>query len=135
MDAALRVLQTVLTVPPPGNSFLYLIHFTEKRHHAQHYLGSSIALLDRLRDHANGQGARLTRALWEDAEDWHVAALFIPRNPLHDSIRDLEKEAKKRHNGKAYCPICHTNPNIPPGTVDYPCPIITANSLRKDSQT
>jgi hypothetical protein len=134
MDAKLSVFKTVLTVPPQGNQFLYLIHFEHKRHHAQHYLGSSIDLIGRLTDHANGQGARLTRALWEDSEAWTLAAVFVPRNPNYDNVRDLERIAKMRHNGKAYCPLCHDNPKLPPGTLDYPCPLLNSQLLRKDFQ-
>lgn len=132
MDAAKLLFCTVPTVP--RSKWLYLIHFDRPRAHALHYLGSSVELEQRLSQHANGQGARLTRALWEDSQHWQLAALFIPKDPTA-SIRELERKSKQRHNAKAYCPICQANKNrSPQGTVQYPTPILTSHDLRKDTK-
>lgn len=103
----------------PGEKCIYLIHFSFFRAHARHYLGSSRGLMARLAAHANGRGSRITRALWEDGEDWQLAALYVPRNPQAD-IRQIEANAKKRHSGGDYCPLCHADCVAPKGTISYP---------------
>lgn len=126
--------------------FLYLIHFAEKRHHAQHYLGCSYNLYERLVAHANGRGAKLTKALWEDKQDWQLAAIFIPKPSMKCGIFELETRAKQRHNSIAYCPVCQHSQDgsteqhrdrthlCPPGTLQYPLPFqVSATLLRKDS--
>lgn len=117
----------------PSGPFLYLIHFDHKRFHAGHYLGSSVQIIDRLTDHANGHGACLTRALWEAAEHWQLAALFIPTDS-RDSIRDLERRAKRRKSAADYCPLCRDNWTSPIGTVSFPVPPISSQGLRKKQQ-
>lgn len=114
--------------------FVYLIHFTEKRHHAGHYLGCSYALFERLAAHANGRAARLTKALWEDAQDWQLAALFLPKPHTARSIFELEKMAKARHSSADYCPICKPGGLhvAPPAMIEYPLPVpVSAHELRK----
>lgn len=117
--------------------FLYLIHFAQRRHHAQHYLGSSYNLYERLAAHARGHGARLTKALWEDDQEWTLAALFIPKPTSARSIFELEKQAKQRHQASAYCPICCKSDQLniaPAGTMQYPIPFhVSASELRKES--
>lgn len=113
--------------------WLYLIHFTEPHFHARHYLGSSEEVLERIERHANGQGARITRALWLGGEEWTLAALFRPRNPAA-SIRDLERRAKKRKSAKDYCPLCTRNFISPPGCVRYPTPAIGSLDLRRSTE-
>ena len=109
---------------------LYLLHFDRPHHHAQHYLGSTVELTRRLIDHANGNGARLTEVLMECDEHWTLAALFIPRPGLPTSIRELERNAKRRHSSRSYCPKCNTNHISPPGTVQYPTLAKSAQDLR-----
>lgn len=103
----------------PSVPFLYLLHFDVPRHHARHYLGSSDQLESRLAAHATGRGARLTRALWEEGEQWTLAAIFALL-PHRTSGRDTERMSKKRHNAKAYCPLCTRNHRSPTGTVQFP---------------
>lgn len=109
-------------------AIVYLIHFDEARAHARHYLGSSTRPLERLADHANGKGARLTEVLFEDQQGWTVAALFQPKNP--DDLRKIESSAKRQKNACKYCPICSKNPIAPKGTLSIPFQPITAHQLR-----
>lgn len=110
--------------------FIYILHFDQYRHHARHYTGSSIRLLERLHNHAAGQGAAITRALWEHDEHWTLAAIYVPRTEEHD-IRHIETEIKRRHDGPAYCPICDRDGPNPPGCIQYPHPPITSRQLRQ----
>lgn len=122
------LLKTVLTVRKPC---LYLIHFLEKRNHAGHYLGSSYQLIARLTDHANGDGARLTQVLWEDDQDWILAAIYVPRRAVLD-VRLLESEAKKRHCSVDYCPFCRETHGVPRGCIQYPTPLnVSSLTLRR----
>jgi predicted GIY-YIG superfamily endonuclease len=108
---------------------IYLLHFDAARHHARHYLGSTDALEDRLRRHANAQGAKLTQALARDGEHWTLAAVFAPNATTTASLRTLERRAKRRHNGAEYCPICNQRNAVPPGTIQLPTPNMTSRNL------
>jgi hypothetical protein len=106
---------------------LYLLHFTVPRFHARHYLGSSYELLNRLQSHATGQGACLTRALFEDQETWTLAAVYVPRSTCTMTIRELERLAKQRKNGSMYCPLCFPDDfYIPEGCIEFPAPHFTS---------
>lgn len=121
------------TTWPP---FLYVIHFDHKRHHAQHYMGASNNLFQRLKDHATGRAAKLTKALWEDSEEWELAAIYKPKPTVTTPIFDLETKAKRAHATITFCPLC--NPlfyHAPPGTLRYPVPFsIRSNHLRTDTK-
>lgn len=111
--------------------FVYLLHFTKKRAHAQHYLGASYQLFERLHRHADGRGAAITRALWHDDEDWTLAALFVPKPRCSRSIFELETQAKRRHSSRDYCPLCLKQNLAPAGMMQYPIPFpISAADLR-----
>lgn len=101
-------------------SFLYLLHFDQRLHHAGHYLGSSEHLIARLARHDDGTGARLTQVLVEKGITWHVSGLWVPHQacPLH--IREIERISKRRHNGASYCPECSSRSVTPYWTLSYP---------------
>lgn len=112
---------------------LYLIHLDQPLSHAQHYLGSSTDVVKRLTQHANGHGARITEVLHEQKKDWTLAAAFAKINPHHD-IRQLERNAKKRHNAARYCPICDKQNIAPKGTRQLPDLRLTSQNLRTDNE-
>lgn len=79
---------------------VYLLHFERPLHgKAQHYLGTTGNLADRLRRHKSGRGARLTRAA-RDAGIGMVLADVWPGDK-HD-----ERCAKLQHHHSRLCPIC-----------------------------
>lgn len=105
---------------------LYLLHFDTPHHHAEHYLGSTNNLRRRLTQHATGRGAKLTAALHNQNEHWKLAALYIPKSHETRSRKQLERRAKRRHNSRAYCPICYPQTfQAPSGTIHYPTEEIT----------
>lgn len=108
---------------------LYLLHFADPYYHAEHYLGSSIHLADRLADHANGRGSCLTRALVAAGAEWQLAAVYLPRPHCPHTIRELESRAKRRHNSAAYCPICCHASIAPWWTISYPLDSVPAQLL------
>ena len=82
----------------------YLLHFSEKiADHAGHYLGSAEDLDQRLREHARGQGARLTQVCLERGISWELVRTW-PGGRLQ------ERTLKRRHNGRKLCPVCHPQP-------------------------
>lgn len=78
---------------------VYLIHFDRPLCHAQHYLGWTNDLGQRLADHEAGRGARLMAVIAEVGITWCVARLWM-------GTRTLEKRLKTRHGPYRLCPIC-----------------------------
>lgn len=84
---------------------VYLLHFSEpicpERHTTQHYLGSTmLPLEDRLTEHANGRGARLTQVAAERGITFQVARTW-------EGGWVEEQKLKRQHNGPRLCPICN----------------------------
>lgn len=119
-------LKTVQQHHKRGLEMIYVLHFENKRHHAQHYLGTTSHLRLRLKSHAIGRGARLTRALWHDNEEWTLAAIYYEHTrlltqPFPMSRWDIERTAKLRHQNDDYCPLCKPLTYIKPRyTEEYP---------------
>lgn len=115
---------------------LYLLHFDQPHQHARHYLGSSSELLARVRAHAQGRGARLTQVLYEGDEEWTLAAVYVPRHAQHawdwdESIKRLERAAKRQKHATRYCPICCNDGHVAPaGTLEYPAPHLTSKDFK-----
>jgi putative endonuclease len=91
-------------------SYVYLLCFGQpignpnSRHgQATHYLGfTSKSLKQRLEQHRSGAGARITRAAVLD----YGRELKLVRH-WRNGTRTLERELKRRHNPKHYCPYCN----------------------------
>jgi len=80
---------------------VYLIHFEEKLHHAQHYLGFVKSdLLQRIALHLSGRGAKLLAAVNEKGIKWRVVRVW-PGGSRH-----LERKLKKRKKARLLCPCC-----------------------------
>ena len=102
----------------------YLIHFetpyqsktggqTKK---AQHYLGWTINLENRVKLHSTGKGARLLAIVNAESIPWAVVRIW------NEGSHSLEKKLKARHNHGSLCPICNKKyrnllPKEPLGTV------------------
>lgn len=113
---------------------LYVLHFENKRHHAGHYLGSTKHLMRRLKSHANGTGAKLTKVLADENQNWLLAAIYVKKANGGMDIRQLESHQKRRKNGRSVCPICNpTKHKIPYGTMLHPTPPISAVQLREEN--
>lgn len=84
---------------------VYLIHFHEKLHHAQHYIGSASAgLVRRIKEHRNGSGARILNVLNDKGIKYSVVRTW-------DGGVELERKLKRRKNAKNLCPICSPDKN------------------------
>jgi len=88
---------------------IYILHFDEPLCHARHYVGvaHSSNLHRRLRDHAMGNGARLTEVLLDRGINWQVGGLIETSG--HPRI--YEDMIKRGGHTKVYCEICTKRPH------------------------
>ena len=84
----------------PRVGTVYLIHFETKLHHAQHYLGFTTNLEERLKRHASGNGSKLMHAVSQAGITWKVTRLWenVPQS--------WERELKQSKNTPCLCPEC-----------------------------
>lgn len=85
---------------------IYLIHFStpvgNDNHQAQHYLGYTENLEQRVNAHRGGTsagGARLLEVCSERGVDWDVVRLWF-------GDRELERRLKRWKKASRLCPIC-----------------------------
>lgn len=85
---------------------VYLIHFSQPlgdlsnpRGQAQHYIGWTPHLAERLAEHRAGNGAAIMRACNERGIGWVLARTWV-------GDRDLERALKRRKKARELCPIC-----------------------------
>ena len=78
---------------------VYLIHFDKPYYHAQHYIGSTDNLGQRLHLHHIGRGARLMQVIHNAGITWRLARTW-------PGGRQLERQLKRRHKARELCPIC-----------------------------
>lgn len=82
---------------------VYLLHFDRpisQHHTAQHYLGYSNSIPNRIRQHHKGQGSRLCQVAKERGID------FVLCRTWNLGDRMLERKLKSRKNSKKLCPVC-----------------------------
>ncbi len=82
---------------------VYLIHFSEKLHHAQHYLGfveKKNGLDSRLEYHRNGRGSKLLKAVALKGIEFSVVRTW------EDGDRNFERSLKNKRNAPKLCPVC-----------------------------
>ena len=94
----------------PLNAFprvIYLLHFDAPLHKALHYLGQTKLnrLEQRLREHAQGRGASITRALAARG----IGFTLVRTWPM--TATDMETKMKRRGHFKRLCPLC--SPDLP----------------------
>lgn len=97
--------------------FVYILHFDDPLSHAQHYVGMTGNLRQRLEAHAAGNGARLTEVLHDQNRAWTLAGLF---QTTSTNARRVERELKESKNLSRYCDICNVDAPAPPGSKRYP---------------
>lgn len=84
--------------------YVYVLHTeTKLAEHAQHYCGATADLLGRLRQHARGDGACITRAFKEQGIAWRLASVFVMS---HRSQFLAERRIKRRKQTCLFCGIC-----------------------------
>lgn len=86
----------------PG--FVYLLHFDGKiAEHAQHYLGWTHDLEQRIARHRSGDGAKITSAVVGRGIPMRLVAYW-------HGTRNNERMLKRRHNHRKLCPVCTGQP-------------------------
>lgn len=89
--------------------YCYLLHFEAPiapgRHTTQHYLGyTSRRLRERIKEHRDGRGARLTQVAIERGITFTVVRTW------RDTNRGDERRLKNRKEGPMLCPVCQGKP-------------------------
>lgn len=77
----------------------YLLHFDNKVHGAQHYLGWSVHIDRRIRQHLKGDGARLVRQALRAGIAVELVRIWITADRKQERLL-------KRRTPKSYCPLC-----------------------------
>ncbi len=83
----------------------YLLHFDSTVHGAQHYLGWSVHIARRLRQHLKGDGARLVKQVLRAGIGVELVRVWTTDD------RKQERALKKTRTPKSYCPRCRTKPD------------------------
>ena len=84
---------------------VYLLHFQQKLHHAQHYAGWTPGNVEnRLALHRNGRGARLTQVVAGLGIEIVVARIWDVES--NHEARLMERRLKNGHNLPQSCPLC-----------------------------
>jgi predicted GIY-YIG superfamily endonuclease len=78
---------------------VYLLHFSKRYHHAQHYLGWTESLPQRMKAHYAGQGARLLEVVSQAGIDFDVVRTW-------EGDRQMERALKNRKSSALLCPLC-----------------------------
>lgn len=89
---------------------VYLIHFAEKLHRAQHYLGLSVtqeSFEKRIECHVKNRGARILRAVNANGIDWKVVRVWP------ESDGNFERTLKNKKKASILCPVCNKSIVIP----------------------
>ncbi len=80
---------------------VYLIHFSEKLHHAQHYIGYVEGdLLQRIALHKANKGAKLLAAVNGKGIEWKVVRVW------RGADRQFERKLKNYKKARCFCPVC-----------------------------
>lgn len=83
---------------------VYLIHFQEKLHHAQHYIGFvEDDLMQRIELHLSNRGAKLLAAVNNHGIRWQVVRVWL------EGDRSFERKLKNCKKSRCFCPICRSN--------------------------
>ena len=81
----------------------YLLHFECELHGAQHYLGWSVHIARRLRQHLTGGGARLVRQALRAGIGVELVRVWITADRTQERVL-------KRRGPKSQCPKCRKHP-------------------------
>jgi hypothetical protein len=95
---------------------VYLLHFSRSLAHAQHYMGFSDDVAERLRVHASPSESshhRLMEVIREQGITFSLVRLW-------SGGRDFERSLKRRKEGRRLCPVCNpfAHRRAARGTVD-----------------
>jgi len=92
----------------PNEKYVYELHFSQRFHHAGHYIGYTSNLEVRLLLHRAGKGAKLTRAVVRAGIAVELVRLWKVESCEEGHV--LERRLKNWHDGAHWCPICQHKP-------------------------
>jgi predicted GIY-YIG superfamily endonuclease len=79
---------------------VYLIHFEEKLHHDQHYIGFvDKNLQQRIKKHRSNKGAKLLMVVNNKGIQWEVVRVW------EECDRQLERRRKNCKKPRCFCPL------------------------------
>lgn len=120
LAAALRSKASRRTKWPDGQKepmYVYILHFDTPLSHAQHYVGMTGNLKQRLSAHASGHAAALTQELCREGLPWSLGGLF---QTTATNARRVEKNLKESKNTSRYCNLCNPDGPSPPCSLKFP---------------
>ena len=79
---------------------VYLLHFDQPYKHAQHYIGWTNNLPNRVKDHTTGNGSKLLRAC-------KLAGIAFIVARVWKADRYFERRLKKQRHAGRMCPTCN----------------------------
>jgi len=86
-------------------AYVYILHFSQKIGHAQHYTGWTVNVEARLAKHRAGNGGRLPAVFAERGIPFWVGKVFLCVN--NNEARSLEWHLKHRSKHvRRYCTTC-----------------------------
>lgn len=93
---------------------VYMLHFDPPYRHAKHYVGfTPNGVKARLKQHQNGNGAKLTAAVAEAGHDMVVARTWdFGKDWL--AAREYERTLKRQGGHSSICPVCNPVLKIEP---------------------
>lgn len=79
---------------------VYLIHLDEPMAHAQHYIGWSQWLRQRIEHHRKGTGANFLKHVVKAGINFKVVRKWKGKD------RNFERQLKNQKNARRLCPVC-----------------------------
>lgn len=85
-----------------NDGVVYLIHFDTPYKHAQHYLGFTQNLIQRIAEHKQGtkKASRLMQVIRENNINWDCVRVWY-------GDRNFERKLKNQKNSRKLCPVCN----------------------------
>ncbi len=80
-------------------SVVYLLCLSRPLSHARHYLGSSLNVQRRLKEHMSGRGSKFTQAVVKAGIELRLATTW-------EGQRFEERQRKHARNAARWCPFC-----------------------------
>lgn len=93
--------------------WVYVLHFNEPIAHAQHYIGCTENLFERLTTHAQGRGATIVKECLCRGIGFRVGAVGMCNLT---ELRSIERGAKDWHGASEFCEVCNAESRRIPGT-------------------
>ncbi len=88
--------------------YVYLIHFEQPFHHAQHYIGwTESDVEERFKRHFQSGGSKLLRAVKAAGIEFRIVRVW------ENVDRNFERQLKNRKKAKDLCPCCKHHPYNP----------------------